>query len=406
MFDVLIVGGGMVGASMAVALAPLGLRVGMIEAFAFENSRSQPSYDDRSVALSYGSRLIFQGMGLWEALAPQSESIAMIHVSDKGHFGATRLYAEKEKVPALGYVIESRVLGGVLYSALRESNVDVIAPASVHHVEQSPEEGIVKVYADKSGNSACYECRLLIIADGANSKIRTQVGINVNERDYQQSALIANVTTSKPHHNAAYERFTPSGPLALLPLRDNRYSLVWTHKSCEIDEVLALDDVAFLKRLQATFGYRQGAFIKAGQRSAYPLKRVKSDTESAGRALVMGNASHAIHPVAGQGLNLAMRDVAVLADLLAKAVNDQGDIGSADLLAEYEARRRPDHQSVVNYTDGLVRVFSNDFGLLGHLRAGGLLAVDRINPARQLLARQSMGLRFRQERLSRGLSLR
>jgi len=405
MFDVLIVGGGMVGASMAVALRPLGLKVGLVEAFAFAKSRSQPAYDDRSVALSHGSSLIFKGMGLWVELSPQVESIQNIHVSDRGYFGATRLSAAQQGVPALGYVVESRVLGGALYDALADSEVEVIAPAKVVGLDQSA-EGVAKLTVEQDGESSVISSRLLIVAGGSASGLRDQLGIGVNERDYEQSAVIANVTTSQPHNNVAFERFTASGPLALLPMTEGRYSLVWTHRSDEVASTMALDDAGFLAKLQQAFGYRQGDFIKVGERTAYPLKLIKSTQEVSGRAVIIGNTSHTLHPVAGQGLNLALRDIAVLTDLVAEAVQNQSDVGDAALLQRYEAERKPDYDSVVNYTDGLVRVFSKDFAPLGHARAGGLLAVDRIAPLRGLLAKQSMGLRFRQSRLSRGLALK
>lgn len=407
MFDVLIVGGGMVGAGMAVALRPLGLKVGLVEAFEFAKSRSQPGYDDRSVALSHGSSLIFKGMGLWPALQPQAESIRQIHVSDRGYFGVTRLSATQQNVPALGYVIESRVLGGELYDALADSDIEVLAPAKVVALDQSAEasESVIKLTLEQAGESTVLSTRLLIVADGSASGLREQLGITVQERDYQQSAVIANVTTRQPHNNAAFERFTTSGPLALLPMTEGRYSLVWTHRSDEVAETLGLDNAGFLQKLQQAFGYRQGEFIKVGERTAYPLKLIKSTQEVSGRAVIIGNTSHTLHPVAGQGLNLALRDIAVLADLLAEAVQNKADVGDAAVLKRYETLRKPDYDSVVNYTDGLVRVFSNDFAPLGHVRAGGLLAVDRIAPLRNLLARQSMGLRFRQSRLSRGLPL-
>ncbi|MGB0847602.1 MAG: 2-octaprenyl-6-methoxyphenyl hydroxylase [Thiolinea sp.] len=394
MYDVIIAGGGMVGASLAVALSPLNLRIALVEAFAFNSGHSQPAYDDRSVALSYGSGLIYQELGLWSTLQDHVEPIKTIHVSDKGFFGASRLHAKQEKVPALGYVIESRILGGSLYAALQASNVEVMAPAKVLQAEQAT-TGSVHIRLDNNGEKQSLDTRLLIIADGADSPLRRQLGIDTHEYHYQQSAIIANVTTAKLHNNVAYERFTRSGPLALLPLSRDRYSLVWTRRADETEATLQLDDIEFLQQLQSAFGYRQGRFIKTGHRSAYPLKLVKSQQENRGRAVVIGNASHTLHPVAGQGLNLALRDVAVMAELLRKAVNSGADIGSADLLDEYTRLRATDYQRVVNYTDGLVKLFSSDIPGLGHLRAGSLLAVDRIEALRKQLAKQSMGLRYK-----------
>lgn len=403
MFDVLIVGGGMVGASLAVALKSLKLKLGLIEAYNF-GVAEQPSYDDRSIALSYGSSRIYQGIGIWDKLRSGVESIQHIHVSDRGHFGATRLDAAKENVPALGYVVESRVLGKLLYTELATGEIEQIVPAKVFAVEQDAD--CVKVSIERDGVVDTLTTRLLIVSDGANSSVRDMLGIGVNRSEYRQTALIANVTTAEPHRNTAYERFTPQGPLALLPLTEGRYSLVWTHRDEDVDATMQLDDAAFLRKLQEVFGYRQGAFVKVGQRATFPLVLQKSVCEVAGRAVVIGNSSHALHPVAGQGLNLGLRDVATLADLLAEAAATGADTGRAELLKAYEQHRQPDYVTVVRYTDSLVRIFSNDFAPLGHARAGGLLAVDRVPLLRHWITRQSMGLRYRQARLARGLSLR
>lgn len=403
MFDVLIVGGGMVGASLAVALKPLGMRVGLIEAFGF-GVAGQPSYDDRSVALSYGSSRIYQGMGLWGSLRSGVESIRRIHVSDRGYFGAARLSAEQEQVPALGYVVESRVLGKALYAELASGGVELIIPAKVFAVEQAPD--CVTVGVERDGVVDTLSSRLLVASDGVNSAVRDMLGIAAKRTPYHQTALIANVTTAEPHLNTAYERFTPGGPLALLPLTEGRYSLVWTHRDEDVEATMQLDDAAFLQKLQAAFGYRQGEFLRVGQRATYPLVLQKSQREVEGRAVLIGNASHALHPVAGQGLNLGLRDVATLVDLLAEAAGSGGDVGDAALLQTYEARRKPDYAAVVSYTDLLVRIFSNDFAPLGHARAGGLLAVDRVPALRHWITRQSMGLRHRQARLSRGLGVK
>ena len=402
MFDILIVGGGMVGASLAVALKPLKLKIGLIEAFNF-GVAEQPSYDDRSIALSYGSSRIYQGMGLWGKLQFGVENIQHIHISDRGHFGATRLAATQENVPALGYVVESRVLGKLLYEELTDSDIELLVPAKVFAVTQDADS--VHVSIERNGVVDSVQTRLLVVSDGSQSAVRDMLGIAATRREYHQAALIANVTTAEPHRHTAYERFTPHGPLALLPLTEGRYSLVWTHRDEDVAATMALDDAAFLRKLQAEFGYRQGEFVRVGQRATYPLVLQKSVQEVAGRAVVIGNASHALHPVAGQGLNLGLRDVATLADLLADAARNGADPGSRTLLADYAQRRQPDYAAVVQYTDTLVRIFSNDFAPLGHARAGGLLAVDRVPLLRHWITRQSMGLRHRQARLSRGLSL-
>ena len=403
-YDVLIVGGGMVGASLAVALMPLNLNVAMVDAFEFGVSE-QPSYDDRSIALSYGSSRIFAGMGLWRSLESKTTPIKKIHVSDRGHFGATRLSATKEKVPALGYLVESRVLGKQLYDVLADSDIEQIIPASVM-ATQEVKNGL-EVTLIQNEKQTTVTTKLLVGSDGTQSKIRELTGIGSSRSDYYQTAVIANVTTEKPHNNEAFERFADSGPIALLPLSNNRCSLVWTHDTkngtADLDETLALDDAGFLKKLGNDFGYRLGAFTKVGERSSFPLALVTSDKNTASHTVIIGNASHTMHPVAGQGLNLALRDIAVLADLIAKHSDNLTD---DELLQTYEEQRAGDVKTTVRYTDTLVRLFSNDNFLLGHARAGGLLAVDRVPVLRKLFTRQSMGVNYRQSRLARGLSLR
>lgn len=404
MFDVLIVGGGMVGASLAVALKPLNLKVGLIEAFALE-SNQQPSYDDRTVALSHGSRLIYQGMNIWSEIESGSEAIQHIHVSDRGHFGATRIHASDEKVPALGYVVENRVLGRVLYNALPEPQYfELFMPATVMQVLPNAEQVDVVIQDGESTRSL--STQLLVVADGARSPLREQLGITATQHDYGQSAVITNVSTEYLPHQIAYERFTAQGPIALLPMTDNRYSLVWTQPNAEVPTVMSWSDEEFLAQLQDAFGYRQGRFTKVGKRAAYPLVLVKTTTETAERTIIMGNASHAIHPVAGQGLNLSLRDVAVLADLLADALTAGEDIGLSTLLTQYSVARQQDYRQTITYTDSLVRLFSNDHGLLGHLRAGGLSLMDRMPPLRRWVTQQSMGINQRKARLARGAELR
>ena len=416
-YDILIIGGGMVGASLAVALLPLNLKVALVDAFEF-GVTEQPSYDDRAIALSYGSSRIYQGMGLWDELQTKTTTIDKIHISDRGHFGATRLSAKKEKVPALGYLVESRILGKQLYDVLDKSKVDIIVPATVTKLQES--ESNLTVTLLKNDKEAHISTRLLIASDGTQSKVRELSGINVSRADYQQSAVIANISTEKTHNNEAFERFTDKGPIALLPLSNNRCSLVWTHDTKngtdDLDETLALDDAAFLKKLGNTFGYRLGRFTKVGKRSSFPLGLLTADKNTAPRTVIIGNASHTMHPVAGQGLNLALRDIAVLADLISSQLeSDSGekqlevlnvDIGNPDLLNAYEELRDGDIKTTVRYTDSLVRLFSNDNMLLGHARAGGLLAVDRLSPLRNWVTRQSMGINYRQSRLARGLSLK
>lgn len=446
-YDVLIVGGGMVGASLAVALKPLGLTVGLIEAFPFDDT-SQPGYDDRAIALSHGSSRIYAGMGLWQSLRLQTTDIRRIHVSDRGHFGAVRLDADQEGVPALGYMVESRRLGQVLHQALQQSEVELLIPYRVIGISEPSGDSsqplltvsIARVDAKKpadnatGGQNQSLQCRLLVAADGANSSVRQLLGIHTKTRDYQQKAVVANVTPEKPHNNVAYERFTSEGPIALLPLSDGRCSLVWTHPSSQqqvstqkqdslthypeesdaptnkpqepATETMNLTDEEFLQKLNDAFGFRLGRFVRVGKRAVFPLKLVEAQQLGVGRTVILGNAAHTLHPVAGQGLNLALRDIAVLVDLIAAQIETSiTELGNSRMVQSFEQERKKDISATVRYTDTLVRLFSNDHFLLGHARAAGLIAVDRIPPLRHWLTRKSMGYAFRYSRLSRGLPL-
>ena len=397
--DVLIIGGGLAGASLACALEASGLSIEIIEAYPL-NTDAQPCYDDRTVALSYGSRVIFEAMGLWEAMADRIEAIKTIHISDRGHLGVTRLRHSDEGVEALGYVAENRVLGEVLYQRLADNqNVKLHCPAEVLSVQQADES--VSVCYQENGEQHDLTAGLLIVADGVSSKTRDMLQIGTSRQDYQQSAVITNVTPGQPHQNFAYERFTDTGPLAFLPLTGNRCSVVWTVPTEQATELAELDDEVFLEKLQQRFGFRLGCLKKAGQRHVYPLALVESTQVVRGRVVLMGNAAHAIHPVAGQGFNLALRDIALLAELLTSNSSQTLD----ETLATYVEMREQDARRVYKFTDALVKVFSNDFSVLGHLRASALLATDLMPFVKHKLARQSMGLSGRLSKLGRGLAM-
>ena len=407
-YDILIVGGGMVGATLATALADTGLHIGMLESRPY-GAPGQPSFDDRSIALSWGSHRILAGIGVWGALRGEVCAIRKIHVSDRGHFGAARIDHAEEGVEALGFVVENRVMGRELMAALeRRPNVELIAPATLLDFDNGEQAVVAEVSHD--GESRRVTARLLVAADGTGSPVRRRLGINAVTEGYGQSALIANVGISAPHGHVAYERFTDSGPLALLPMTSgeknaHRCSLVWTHRDAELPETEALDDAAFLARLQERFGYRLGRFTRVGKRASYPLALTRSTEFTRRRVAIVGNAAHTLHPVAGQGYNLALRDVALIAELIAGAHGKGGDIGGVNVLDAYEKGRTADTRDVAFYTDTLVRLFSNPSFALGHARAAGLVAVDLVGPLRHWLARQNMGLRHSGPRLSRGLPL-
>lgn len=412
-YDVLIAGGGLVGASLACALGGQPLRVGVIEARPLKSDQ-QPSFDARSVALAFGSRRVFEAMGLWAEMAALGVApIERIHVSDRGHAGAARLDSVRQGVEAFGYVVENRVLGQVLGAALpRYDNVDFICPARLAEFD-STGDAAVRVSIEHDGEPRELHTRLLVAADGGDSMVRNLADIGTVNIDYGQSAVIANVVSARPHRNTAYERFTDTGPLAVLPACDHgdageagrRCALVWTVRSAQCDELLALDDAEFLARLQGRFGDRLGGFTRIGERHAYPLSLVHAREHVRPRLAIVGNAAHTLHPVAGQGFNLGLRDVAVLAQVVSDAVRAGEDPGSLPVLKQYANWRRRDHLQVSAFTDGLVRVFSNDSLPLAVARNLGLLALDVVPPLKGLLARRAMGFVGKLPRLARGLPL-
>lgn len=400
-YDLIIVGGGMVGASLAIALAGRGLRMALIEAYP-PGVDGQPSYDDRAIALAYGSSRIFYAMGVWPAMHGSAEPIHDIHVSDRGHFGFTRLAAEDEGVPALGYVITARELGRVLLAQLpRVGSLDVIAPARLLGFVDASDR--VSVEVERDGLVSTLESRLLVAADGGNSTIREQLDVPVQRWQYGQSAVVTNITPAQAHRNVAYERFTDSGPVALLPMSEGRCAVVWTVLDAQVDEVLGLDDGQFLAAFQQRFGYRLGRFEKVGKRTAYPLSLLRVRESVRGRVVVIGNAAHTLHPIAGQGFNLGIRDVAALAEVIDAASAAGSDIGAPAVLATYEAWRQAEQRNIALATDGLARLFTNPLSLVRMGRNLGLLAMELLPAAKHPLARAAMGLMGRQPRLARGV---
>jgi len=402
-FDVIIVGGGMVGASLARALSGCGMKIAVIESWAL-NSDRQPSYDDRAIALAYGTRLILEGMGLWPALASDVEPIRHIHISDRGHFGFTRLHHEALNVDALGYVATGHDLGKTLLQGLGDlPNVALFCPASLVDFEVS--EKVVQVKVSRNDGDLELRGRLLVAADGSRSMVRDRLGTGVQEWGYGQSAVISNLTPGVSPNGTAFERFTQSGPMAMLPLNRGRYGLIWSVEDARLPEVMAWDDAEFLIQVQQRFGYRLGQFQRAGRRASYPLSLVRAKQPVQPRVALIGNAAHALHPITGQGFNLGIRDVAVLADVLADAGRAGRDLGALETLSLYADWRRRDQQAVSLMTDGLVRLFTNPLLPLRVARDLGMLALDLAPPAKRLLTRQFMGINGRLPRLARGLSL-
>jgi 2-octaprenyl-6-methoxyphenol hydroxylase len=395
--DVAIAGGGMVGLSLAAALAELPLDVVVIEPVAPE-ADLQPSFDARTTALSSGSRRVLEGIGVWPGIAGQATPIRRIHVSEQGAFGTASLTAAEQGVASLGYTIENRLLGRALRDRAGAMPRLHLCPSGVRDLQTGKDS--VQLRTD-AGDS--FAARLVVAADGAQSAVRKSLGIEASVSDYGQHAIVAHVDTARFHDYTAYERFTPTGPIAVLPIAEGRSAVVWTLAPDDARRAIALDDGAFIAELQRAFGLRLGRFTRVGRRQSYPLALTRSERLTAPRAVILGNAAQALHPVAGQGFNLALRDVAMLAELLADPVG--GDPGDAALLERYAAWRAPDREAVIRFTDALVRGFALPLGPLKRLRGGGLLLFDLLRPVKHEFARRTMGLAGRQPRLVRGLPL-
>ncbi|TFH75409.1 2-octaprenyl-6-methoxyphenyl hydroxylase [Gammaproteobacteria bacterium LSUCC0112] len=403
-YDIVIAGGGLVGGSFALLLDALpamrNLRILLVDNAALGNDASDASkpFDARSTAISWGSRQIFLQAGLWDQLYPGLTAITDIHVSDKGHVGAARLRSDAMNVEALGYVAENTHLNQVIASGLLNSKqIAVLAPGSIVSVKPVP-EGVSLIMAAGSQTETRITSRLLVIADGGRSTLCEQLGITLTRKPYGQHALISNISFEKPHQGCAFERFTDTGPLAVLPLPDldgeHRAALVWTLTDDQVAETMALSDEAFLAALQQRFGYRLGKLNRVGERVLYPLNLTLASEQIRPGIVLLGNVAHTLHPVAGQGLNLALRDARELAEMMAEAVaaEQAASIGNYSWLQQYVQRQQRDQQQTVVFSDQVTRLFSNNSPLLALGRNIGLLGMDLVPPAKRWFSRQAMGM--------------
>ena len=382
-----IIGGGLVGASLALALQDgaraRGWRIHLIEPFE-PGHEYQPSYDARSTALSYGTRLIYQRLGLWGRIAERAEPILRIHVSERGSFGAARLDCTREGVEALGYVVENAWIGHCLWQALDDQVVVRHCPAEVERLEPG-----TTGYRLSFTDGQQLECDLTVLADGGRSGLREQLGIQVSRRPYGQTALIANITPGKPHGGLAFERFTEHGPMALLPLQNDRCALVWTRSQADAARLAQAHEAVFLGELQEAFGYRLGALQQVGARHLYPLTLIEAEEQVRSGLVVLGNAAHSLHPIAGQGYNLSLRDVEALSVALLRSDAALGDLA---VLQEYARRQRFDQRVTVGFSDQVTRLFGDSGRLVAAGRNLGLLGLDLMPAAKRWFARQAMGL--------------
>ena len=404
--DALIIGGGLVGSVLAAAFSRAKLRTVLIEA-RDPKELGQASFDDRSVALANGSQRILDGLGLWEALVSDAEPIRSIHISERGRFGVSRILATEEGVPALGYTLENRVLTNAIWTDLSgEKYFTCIAPAQLKKITWNADA--VKANVSLADGNQTITGRLLVAADGARSSVRKALSIDMIEDKYSQNAVVLNIKTEVHHNGRAFERFATDGPLAFLPLSRSRTAVVWTRPERELGRSMSLDEIAFRDELQNAFGHRLGKLTRIGARSSYPLARVRSKQRVGDRVVLVGNAAVSLHPVAGQAFNVALRDVAVLTEIINEERASQGlqaDIGGSKLLARYDELRRNDQRRVAAFTHALIRLFSYRGSPVAITRALGLMAFDLMPGAKAQLARHTMGLAGRLPRLARGLRL-
>jgi 2-octaprenylphenol hydroxylase len=399
LFDIAVIGGGMVGASLALLLARQepAWQIVLLESLPLsEENEAQyhPSFDSRSTAISHGSAEILRELGLWEKLSQHATAIRQVHVSDAGHFMGGLIDAATYGLDAVGYVIPNAWLGRVLWSQVRaQDNIECLAPVKVQRVIPQQNGALLKV--DTANENIELHCKLAVIADGGDSPLRSALGIDKTVKEYNQTAIIANVAYREPHGGVAYERFTEQGPLALLPLGDSadaqQSALVLTLPRATADEVIAMSDADFLQHLQDRFGYRLGKFEQVSKRVAYQLQLVTANEQVRSHIALVGNAAHFLHPVAGQGFNLSLRDCTCLVNSLMEGVDAGKQLGELVTLQHYVEQQRVDQTLTIEFSDRLVRLFSSDTVPLIALRHLGFLGLDLLPSIKTHFAGQTMG---------------
>lgn len=414
-FDIIIAGGGMAGSTTALALAKINvhqrlLKIALVESIKVDSDAS-PSFDQRAVALSASSVAIYKSLGLWADLEPLAEPILDIHISEQNHFGFTRLSAKDHRLDALGQVIPLNETGPTLWKSIQlHKNITTFCPNEITHVnalekQKNNNKIIVNLSGEGNNSEQQITAQLLIAADGTFSNLAKMADIETERTSYNQHAIIANISTEKPHANKAFERFTKEGPLALLPLSRNRMSLVWCQNEEHCEDTMRYDDETFKTELQKSFGFRLGKIVRVGERSSYPLSLHLPKKIYCGRTLLLGNSAHTLHPIAGQGFNVGLRDIAALVDSISDALEsvERVDIGSEAFLEKYKNQRKPDWQQTVGATDALVRLFSNEFMPLNSTRSKALWLIDKIPFIKNKIANAAMGFNGESAKLTRGL---
>ena len=400
-YDVAVAGGGAVGAAMACALADLGMSVLLADPW-IGVTNSSPAFAPRPLALSLASQRVLASLGVWDRVADESTPIESIHISEAHRFGATRLEARECGVARFGGVVSAAALGATLREAVGRRHAVHCCFGKIVNADVAGDQVVARVIETPESAPFPFGASLLVVADGGNSELRDALGIDITVRDYRQSAIASVVAARTPRVHTAFERFTPEGPVALLPMGGARYGLVWSCATDSAERLAAMPDPEFAQALDAVLAGRLGGFDTVGERALFPLRLVRANAIVGVRVVLVGNAANHLHPIAGQGFNLGMRDVACLAEVIAVARRDGVTPGDKEVLERYRRWRRPDHAAVARFTDVLVDLFGHRFSPVASLRAPALMALNFAPGLKRALARQAMGLGGKVPRLALG----